>query len=268
MKRREVVWPVAVFDDDAYGYLCAVPVALDALAEGDVDDLVAAFDSRGRALTLVADARGHVVARVARADRAGLQRAVRRFAANPSAAGVDLPSPDDGPEAWVAVVGELGAPRRRRSRGVPGPGRWVPPPRLLTSVWASALVVLLAPLEAPRGRRAAWLADWFSFWSADPRLDPHEVHSRAFAAWLRAGYPLLALTAGVLWLVDERWPGRADPRHYLTVALVALLSAALHLGRSLAVGPARAAAARVVAGWPAELVLLAASVLVSTLLVR
>lgn len=137
------------------------------------------------------------------------------------------------------------------------------PPRLLTSLCASVLVVLLIPLDAPRGTRAGRLAEWFSFWSASPQVDPHEIHGRAFAAWLRAGYPLLALTAVVLWQVDERWPGRAEPAYFFAVAIFALLSGALHLWRSLAVETRSGPAARVVAGWPTELGLLAVSILVT-----
>ena len=157
----------------------------------------------------------------------------------------------------------LGARRRRstsvrgastsRAAGDAGSGRSASG---LTSVVATILVCALLPVDAPRGERARRLQEWFSFWRADPSIAPDEVHGRAFEAWLRAGYPLLAVTAVLLWLVDEQWPDHASPAPWFAMLFFGLCSGALHLRLSLQVTRRATTSARVVAGWPTELALL------------
>lgn len=135
-------------------------------------------------------------------------------------------------------------------------GETTPPRIYLTSVCASLIVVLLAPFEVERGERVAWRKEWFSFWTTHPSIPPDELHGRAFAAWLRVAYPLIAITAIGMWLFDTRWPGIVTPEPFFTVAIFALSSGVIHFARYMSNIPQVTTSTQVIAGWPTELVLL------------
>lgn len=112
MVTLEVAWPIAVFDDGGYGYLCASAEELDALAEGDLAEIIVAFDSRARRLTLSLDDSDHVIATPGPADVSGLRTAVSRFAAARSYAADRLPPPDASPATWLEALHAIDVTRR------------------------------------------------------------------------------------------------------------------------------------------------------------
>lgn len=122
------------------------------------------------------------------------------------------------------------------------------------------MVVVALPLEAPRGSRATYVSEWLSFWSSRPLLAPDEVHARAFTAWVRLGYPFLALAAVALWLIDEVWPGQVSPTWFFAGVIFGVASGVLHLVRSMSNLPTPTLGARLIAGWPLELAVATTSV--------
>ncbi|GAA2724447.1 hypothetical protein [Cellulomonas aerilata] len=127
------------------------------------------------------------------------------------------------------------------------------------SVVGTALATAVLPYEAARGQRRRSWQEWRSFWTTSPRIPPDEVHGRAFTGWLFLAYPLMVGVVVLFAWVDD--VTRYEPPPWVFVGLVAfaLMSGAFHWRRSTADLPTVTRRAQVLAGWPAEAVLLAVS---------
>ena len=119
------------------------------------------------------------------------------------------------------------------------------------------------PLEDPRGSRARYLREWLSFWSSRPLLPPDLVHFRAFVAWLRLGYRLLALAAVATWLIDELWSGSGSPAPFFAGVIFGVAPSVLHFVRSMSSLPSPTRLARFIAGWPLEFLMVVLCVMAS-----
>lgn len=49
---EKAVWPIMVFDDDWYPYICHTSLNLESLLEGSLDEVSQAFDYQGRVIDL------------------------------------------------------------------------------------------------------------------------------------------------------------------------------------------------------------------------
>lgn len=129
----------------------------------------------------------------------------------------------------------------------------------LVSIASTLVVFLAAPFDVPHTARAAWRREWISLWTDKPQVAPDLLHGRAFAAWLRVAYPLIAVSAVGMWLIDRWRPGVVTPVPFFAIVFFAVVSGAVHLVRNMMNIPNVSLASQVVAGWPLELVIAAVS---------